>query len=282
MADILARRHFPVLAAFASANVLLAFDYDGTLTPIVSRPDRARVRPRTRRLLTEIARRYPCAVISGRRLDDVTPRLKNIPVWHVFGNFGHEPADGNAAPPAQVQEWVRTLTEQLGTHRQVVIEAKQYSVTVHYRHVRNKRRLLEALHRAVASLTDARVLQSPQAVTLLPRGGPDKGVALQQARRLFACDAAIYIGDDETDEDAFTSDGPDRLLSVRIGRARGSAARYSLKRQSHIDDLLATLLALRDPRQQDNTDSRQREAATGGERRVARTRRRFLPRARPN
>jgi trehalose 6-phosphate phosphatase len=244
VADILARRHLPVLATFASANVLLAFDYDGTLTPIVSRPERARIRVRTQRLLAEIARRYPCVVISGRGLDDLSVRLKDIPVWHVFGNFGHEP-NGGSGPPPQVSGWVRLLDKDLGAFPGVVIEAKQYSVTVHYRNVRDKKGLLQALARTVAPLKDARVLNSPQAVALLPRAGPDKGVALQQARRQFACDAAIYVGDDETDEDAFASDSPDRLLSVRVSAARGSKARYFLKSQRDIDRFLSALLALR-------------------------------------
>jgi len=244
VANILAQRNLPVLAGFASSNVLLAFDYDGTLAPIVAEPGRARMRDRTRRLLADVARRYPCVVISGRRLDDVTRRLGRIPVWYVFGNFGHEPAAPEHHPTERMRDWVQRLTEDLPTHRGLVIEEKQYSVTIHYRRVRDKRRALEAINQAVTELRDARVMSSPQAVTLLPHGGPDKGVALQQARRLFACDTAVYVGDDDTDEDAFASDHPGRLLSIRIG-SRQSGARFRLKRQSDIDTLLTTLRELR-------------------------------------
>lgn len=246
--SILAKRNLPVLAGFASSNVLLAFDYDGTLAPIARTPAQARMRAQTRRLLTAVAGRYPCVVISGRRLDDVAQRLNGIPVWYVFGNLGHEPASRNHTPPAQVRDWVRRLTERLPSHRGLVIEEKKYSVTIHYRRVRDKRRALEAIDQAVAELADARRLESPQAVTLMPQGGPDKGIALQQARRLFACSTAIYVGDDETDEDAFGSDHPDRLLSVRVGASRGTQARYFLKRQADIDELLRAMLTLR-PRQ---------------------------------
>ena len=44
MADILASRNQLVLARFARSNLLVAFDYDGTLAPIVHVPDRARMR----------------------------------------------------------------------------------------------------------------------------------------------------------------------------------------------------------------------------------------------
>jgi trehalose 6-phosphate phosphatase len=245
-ANILAKRNLPVLASFASSNVLLAFDYDGTLAPIVAQRDRARMRRETRSLLADVARRYPCVVISGRRLDDVTRRLNRIPVWHVFGNFGHEPAPPAQRPPERVRDWVSRLTEDLPSHhRGLVIEEKQYSVTIHYRSVRDKRRAVEAIKQAVAELKDARAVNSPQAITLMPHGGPDKGVALQQARRQFACDTALYIGDDETDEDAFASDRPARLLSIRIGSARESKARFTLKRQAEVDTLLRILKELR-------------------------------------
>jgi len=245
VAGILAQRNLPVLAGFAASNVLLAFDYDGTLAPIVSRPDRARIPARTRRLLAEVAQRYPCVVISGRRLKDITARLNRIPVWYVFGNFGHEPQPPNHRVPERVRDWVVQLTETLPSHRGVVIEEKEYSVTIHYRKARDKRRAVEAINAAVATLGDARALASPQAVSVVPHGGPDKGVALQHARRLFACDTAIYVGDDETDEDAFVSDTPARLLSIRVGSSRTTAARYQLRRQSDIDSLLATLIAMR-------------------------------------
>lgn len=245
MADILAARNRATLAAFAASNVLLAFDYDGTLAPIASTPSRARLPVTTRRLLTSIAHCYPCVVISGRRLDDVMKRLEGIPIWYVFGNFGHEPAPHGHRPLTGVGDWARRLTERLPTHRGLVIEEKAYSVTIHYRHVRDKRRALAAIEHAVSELPDARAIGGTQALTLLPRGGPDKGVALQQARRLFHCDKALYIGDDDTDEDAFASAPPDRLLAIRVGTKRTSAARYRLKRQADMDRLLRTLLALR-------------------------------------
>jgi trehalose 6-phosphate phosphatase len=245
MTDILAARNRPTLTAFAKANVLLAFDYDGTLAPIAATPERARLPATTRKLLTTVAHHYPCVVISGRRLDDVVKRLEGIPIWYVFGNFGHEPAPHGHRPPARVADWARRLTERLPTHRGLVIEEKAYSVTIHYRHVSDKRRALAAIEDAVSDLPDARTIGGTQALTLLPRGGPDKGVALQQARRLFHCDKALYIGDDDTDEDAFGSASPERLLAIRVGHARTSAARFRLKRQADIDRLLRTLLALR-------------------------------------
>lgn len=245
MADILAKPHLATLGAFASSNVLLAFDYDGTLAPTVPTPSRAHLRAETRRLLVEIARRYPCVVISGRRLDDVSRRLDGIPIWYVFGNFGNEPAAANSRSSDTVRDWMPRLAERLPTARGMVVEEKTHSVTIHYRHVRDKRRALAAIEAAIRELPDVRIVGGLHAVNLLPGGGSDKGVALQRARRQFACDHAIYVGDDETDEDAFTSAGPERLLSIRVGASRMSRARYCLTRQADVDTLLRILVSLR-------------------------------------
>src|SRR5688572_28246449 len=99
MLHILAKRHIQKLAEFASSNVLVAFDYDGTLAPIVADPALARMRPGTRRLLASVARRYPCVVISGRARHDVLSRVGGVPVWHVSGNHGLEPWAQNAEYP---------------------------------------------------------------------------------------------------------------------------------------------------------------------------------------
>jgi trehalose 6-phosphate phosphatase len=243
--NILNPRHLPALADFASSNVLLAFDYDGTLAPIAPTPAAARMRAETERWLTRVARRYPCVVISGRPLDDLTKRLSRIPVWYLFGNHGFEPHAGNDDHAARVQRWVHRLREQLPVQEGLVIEHKKYSVTVHYRHVRNKKRVVEAIVDAVSTLSDVRAVKGAQALNLLPRGGVNKGVALQRARRQFACDTVIYVGDDDTDEDAFLSGPPDRLLSIRVGRRGRTRARYRLFTQGDVDGLLQQLTRLR-------------------------------------
>ena len=80
------------------------------------------------------------------------------------------------------------------------------------------------------------------------RNGTDKGVALQRARRVLACDTAIYVGDDATDEDAFASAPPEQLLAIRVGASRASRARFYLHSQAEIDRFLQALLNARSGR----------------------------------
>jgi trehalose 6-phosphate phosphatase len=245
MNDILARAGLARLADFACSNVLVGFDYDGTLAPTASRPREARIRATTRRLLASVARKYPCIVISGRTHGDLAKRLCRLPLWHVIGNHGLEPWAETRAGAALVKKWVRRLRVELEALSGVVIEDKKHSATVHYRHARDPARARQAIRAAVRALPDARVLGGDRAVNIILRDAPDKGVALQRARRVLACDTAIYVGNDGTDEDAFSSGPAGRLLAVRVGRTRTSRAAYYLRTQADIDRFLEALLIFR-------------------------------------
>src|SRR4051812_26510239 len=182
MRNILAKRHAAMLAHFASGNVLLAFDYDGTLAPITTRPEQARLRVRTRRLLNTVAHRYPCVVISGRTRRDLTTRLGDIPLWHVFGNHGVESWNDGSAYTTRVRNWVEELENRL-SYPGLVIENKTCSVAIHYRRVAQKRAALQAINQAVARLPGSRSLGGRMAVNIIPQGAPHKGIALETARR---------------------------------------------------------------------------------------------------
>jgi trehalose 6-phosphate phosphatase len=249
MSNILHPRQARTLKRFADSHVVVAFDYDGTLAPIVPTPGLARMRPKTRRLLRAVARRYPCVAITGRRRADLRRRLRDIPVREVFGNHGVEPCDAAGAYGARVREWVRQLRRQLARHQGIRIEDKVYSVSVHYRQARQPRRALAAIRAAVRDLHGARLLAGKRVVNLIPRGAPDKGGALERAMGALGCDRVIYLGDDETDEDAFGALGPRRMLAIRVGTKRASRARYWLRSQLEIDAFLEALAALRPARQ---------------------------------
>jgi trehalose 6-phosphate phosphatase len=245
MQTILDSQQRALLGGFAAANVLLAFDYDGTLVPIEQTPSAPTMRATTRQLLIRAAQLYPCVIISGRALDDLSRRLDGVPVWYLFGNHGLEPPPPGIVSPTPAGAWARQLAQLLPDDPGILIEDKRYSLTIHYRNARDKRRAIETIDRVVAELTDARALGGAEAVSLLPRGGGHKGIALQQACRWFACDSAIYVGDDDTDEDAFSSTYPEKLLTIRVGLARNSHARYHLGSQEDIDSLLQFLVDVR-------------------------------------
>lgn len=249
MRDILSVASLEVLQQFAWSKVLLAFDYDGTLAPIVPDPDRARMRETTRRLLGRITERYPCIVISGRSRTDVGRWLRGIRLEQVIGNHGIEPWQATRPLMAEVARCAPLLREQLSALKGVRVEDKAFSISVHYRQSREKKRALAAILESAGRLGAVRVIGGKQVVNILPLGAPHKGMALEKERDQLRCDTAIYVGDDQTDEDVFALDQPGRLLTIRVGARRGSQASYYLRNQGAVDALLARLLELRPPAQ---------------------------------
>lgn len=245
MRNILAQVNREVLEQFAWSNVLLAFDYDGTLAPIVEDPDRAFMRATTRMLLAEAARLYPTIVISGRAQDDALKRLRGVGIHEAVGNHGLEPWHGSSELMETVQRWQRVLDAHLAPLKGVHIEDKIYSLAVHYRRSREKKKARAAVLQAVSLLGDVRIVGGKQVVNVLPHGAPHKGIALERERERLHCDTAIYVGDDETDEDVFALDQPGRLLTIRVGAKRASAASYFVQGQSSMDELLSALVELR-------------------------------------
>ena len=234
------------LRIFTRSRVLLAFDYDGTLAPIAPTPDSAHLPPPTRDLLVEVAKRYPLVVISGRALFDISARVAGIGVQEIFGNHGLERSGVTSLPRAQVRSWVHLLNEQLAQQPGVLVEDKLHSLSVHYRAAPDHEQALQSILPVVRTLPDVRVICGAAAVNLLPKDDANKGVALRRALDASGCDRAVYIGDDETDEDAFAALPPDRLLSIRIGSSMSSGARYHLDSQESINLLLRALIHDRD------------------------------------
>jgi trehalose 6-phosphate phosphatase len=245
MKDILSRASREVLQQFAWSNVLVAFDYDGTLAPIVRDPEKAAIRTKTRRLLGEVALLYPCIVVSGRARGDARRFLRGIPLKQIVGNHGIEPWQATRPIIDEVARWAPLLRRWLSPYKGVRIENKTYSVAVHYRQSREKKKARGAIRAAAAALGSIRLVGGKQVVNILPEGAPHKGVALEKERDRLRRDTAIYVGDDETDEDVFGLDQPGRLLTIRVGPKKGSQASYYVKNQAAVDGLLAALVSLR-------------------------------------
>jgi trehalose 6-phosphate phosphatase len=266
---LLSQENEDLLAQLAWSRVLLAFDFDGTLAPIVTDRDEARMRARTRALLARVAEAYPCVVISGRGRADVAARVTGIPLRRVIGNHGLEPGPHIARFERTIREVLPLLERALAGQPGVEIEDKRFSLAVHYRRSRQKREAREAIQSAVLRLpVPMRIVPGKQVANVIPDAAPHKGDALLRARALARADTALYLGDDATDEDVFRLDQPGRLLAVRVGRSRSSAAPYYLRDQREVDALLARLVELRAaPSNHDRTTTGRPDSAVAGPRR---------------
>lgn len=247
MKDLLDKENLAVLEQLAFARTLLAFDFDGTLAPIVEDRELAQMRPRTRELLATVCARYPCAIISGRATADLAPRLGGAPIQYVVGNHGLEPGADLARYETEIGTVRPFLEAALAGEPGVELEDKRYSLALHYRRSRHKQAAVAAITRAIAALPiHMRTIAGKMVMNVVPASAANKGDALLELRTRAGADIALYVGDDVTDEDVFKIDQPGRLLSVRVGEAPWSGAAYFLRDQRQMDKLLAKLVALRE------------------------------------
>jgi trehalose 6-phosphate phosphatase len=233
-----------VVDPLARERTLLAFDFDGTLAPIVADRTAAAMRPETRALLRATALLYPCAVISGRRRADVAARLTDAPLVAVVGCHGAEPGFGpiDVSLLRRVASWRGPLARALAG-AEVEIEDKVLGIALHYRRARSWPEAERRALAAAASLEGAVVFGGHAVVNVLPADAPTKGDALRALCARLGAGVAAYVGDDRTDEEAFRSEVV--TLSVRVGGAADSCAAYSIEDQRHVDDLLRALVAAR-------------------------------------
>lgn len=244
MIHVLSDEGREVLRVLARQGALLAFDFDGTLAPIVDDPASAQVSAHTQALLRTAALLYPCAVISGRARADLAKRLARIPVARLVGNHGAE-ADAEPPPPlvrTQVRAWAGALRDAVEGDG-VEVEDKGFTVAVHFRRAREPAGArLRILHLA-SVLPGARVFGGHAVVNVAPIGAPTKADAIDAFAAQFPPGPLLFAGDDETDEDAFRS--PLVTCAVRVGRSERTAARYCLETQADVDRLLWVLVSER-------------------------------------
>jgi trehalose 6-phosphate phosphatase len=242
--NLLALRYREYVRRVSAPSALLAFDFDGTLAPIVETPAAAAMRPATRERLHALAKQRRVAIITGRALADIQPRLDGIPLAALVGNHGIEPSPQMASARETVAAWVPALLARTGALPGVVLEDKGQSLAVHYRHAASPVEARAAILDAVRSLgAGVRLVEGLEVVNLVPAGAPTKGDALLRLCREFEAGAVLYVGDEETDEDAFAVLDDAVSLGVRVGRNDRSRAPYFVHAQADVDTLLDVLLA---------------------------------------
>jgi trehalose 6-phosphate synthase/phosphatase len=220
----------------------LFLDYDGTLSPIADRPSEALLAPEMRELLATCARRpdSDVTVVSGRSLQDVR-KLVGLEAIAYAGNHGLEisgPKLGEFRHEdvAHYEERAGALADRLRQSRLpgVWVEEKGASLTLHYRladpsqHAEIRRQAYDWIRDSGFQARDALC-----AVEARPPVGWDKGHAvLHILRRHYGVGwservRVIYVGDDDTDEDAFRAlSGLGVTFRVGASTRRTSASRH--------------------------------------------------------
>lgn len=212
-------------------RVLIASDFDGTLSRLVDQPAMAILVPGAPRAIADLAKLYPrvrLAFLSGRSLRDLAPRLGILPEEVVLaGNHGLEISGARmdwthpvcvAARP-HLAELAEMLRQTLGMIPGVELEDKGASLTLHYRRMASAElATLRTLVDALALPGQLRIHEGNKVFEFRPRVDWNKGNAIRRIMRRFGIpdEAVVYLGDDLTDEDVFR-ELDSRAVTLHVG-----------------------------------------------------------------
>lgn len=247
------------IAAGAEGRRLAVFlDYDGTLTPIVARPELATMSEEMRATVRDLARLCRVAVVSGRDRADVENMVSLDSLFYV-GSHGFDIAgpDGRSVQhqhaqrfAAALQDAARELHRGLEGIGGVLIEGKKYAVAVHYRLVRRSDvpAVRDAVDAVAARHPALRKTGGKKVLELRPHMDWDKGKAVLWLLRTLDLDAPdvlpLYLGDDDTDEDAFAA-LRDRGIGILVAdEPRPTHARYLLRDPGEVGLFLQGLVRI--------------------------------------
>jgi trehalose-phosphatase len=196
-------------------QLAIFLDYDGTLAPIVSRPEDAWLPDSMQQTLRELAARAPVAILSGRDLDDVRGRVQVDGIVYA-GSHGFDIAGGGGLRRQVGAGYVSVLDAAEAELREALdeipgaqLERKQFSVAAHYRNVNENDafRVALAVDAVAAKHRELRRIDGKKVYELMPDIEWDKGKAVMWLLETLGLEREsvrpIYIGDDNTDEDAF-------------------------------------------------------------------------------
>jgi trehalose-phosphatase len=231
-------------------------DYDGTLTPIVSRPDKAVLTDSTRAILRTLAAKIPVAILSGRELEDVRERVAIDGIVYA-GSHGFDIAGPRGLRRQEATEFLpvldeaeKELREKLAGIAGALVERKCFSIAAHYRNVNESDfpKMERVVSEIAARHRELRRIDGKKVYELLPNIDWDKGKAalwvLEHLRLERPNARPIYIGDDRTDEDAFRA-LEQRGIGVLVSEEpKPTAASYSLGNPSEVERFLRKLVAI--------------------------------------
>lgn len=248
--------HFDKLTGrLAGKQPVVFLDYDGTLTPIVERPELAALSAEMRGTIRELAARCTLAIVSGRDLQDVK-RLVGIKGICYAGSHGFD----IAGPEGKHLEFVGgkkflpaldraegLLQDQLAEIEGAQVERKKFAIAIHYRRVAQQEwAQVESIVDEILDLFgDLRKTGGKMIFELRPDIDWNKGKALSWLLKQLDLDrpdiVPVYLGDDLTDEDAF-AEIEQRGIGILVrNEARPTWASYALENPSEVGMLLQQL-----------------------------------------
>ena len=244
----------------SAEHIILLSDFDGTLTPIVERPELAYLPERTKRLLQDLTRRqhYTVGIISGRALGDLKDRVGLKGIVYA-GNYGMEiesPWFSFVTPAAEeskplLHDLCQQLSLALETIKGVIVENKGFSLSVHYRLVAESqseevRNIFERITHNARMRREIQVTFGKKVYEVRPALDWDKGkvvdLLFQKKRGEKEKVLPLFLGDDLSDEEGFKAIDKYGGIAIFIGEEGGQyGAHYFLRSPAEVDEFLEKL-----------------------------------------
>lgn len=217
---------------------LAIFDYDGTLTPIVSNPHKAIMSQAVEERLEKLSKDWILYLVTGRAINDVSRILKPSQIklfTAIIGNHGIEnPLVDNQVTLETTTPILKKVQDLLTDIEGFELEAKGYSLTLHYRDASFPYQIEQLLNsRLSSSNLPIKLVGGKCVINVLPEGLPDKGDAVCSIMKANLGKKAIFLGDDTTDEDVFSLND-ENLFGVHVGQANQTKAKYYFEEQQSI------------------------------------------------
>jgi trehalose-phosphatase len=217
--------------AARAPRLLVATDFDGTLAPIVAEPGEARALDECLDALRDLVGLpgVGVAVLSGRSLRELRLLLPGADGVRLVGSHGAEWDEDGDHVLSEDQERLRAqlvleLARTAATASGVLLERKPAGAAVHVRRATRDDavRVLDEVRAGPARWPGVHVTEGKEVIELSVVD-VDKGRAFARLRDTLGADAAVFLGDDVTDENVFAVLG-DHDLSVKVGAGRSRAA----------------------------------------------------------
>ena len=259
--------HWPVIKeTFQGKDILLFLDYDGTLTPIVERPELAVLPEKIKKVFEKMIsdERFKIFVVSGRALANVK-KLVDIDDIVYLGNHGFEIEIEGAEIDfgnfsivrfREILEYLKCeINKELIIFKDVFVEDKSLGLSVHYRLLNSKdesvlKIFLETITKEFISKNEIRIVAGKKVFEIRPPIAWNKGTAVQWVLRKYEAAlkdqkaVVIYIGDDQTDEDAFQALNK-IAITIHVGNSQSTAAEYYLESPQEVAEFLEYLVDLK-------------------------------------
>ncbi|WP_457600854.1 trehalose-phosphatase [Hydrogenivirga sp.] len=228
--------------------MIILLDYDGTLTPIVSEPEEAKLGKNRKEFLRELSKKHKVAIITGRSMESFRKVFGKVPetIYVITSHGARIYRDERLLRVFETSKLpdLTPLKEKIENEEGLLLEEKEGCFAIHYRNFKGDEAKVRRLFEDFVSKNPPKKVLEGKKVLEAVYTGADKGKAVENFLKLIGWDGrekVVYIGDDTTDLFALRKVRELGGIPVFVGDRRPPEADILLK---DVDDVYEFLSGL--------------------------------------